>query len=335
VVIQKLLDRVKSQPGVLSAAISSRYPFEPEMITGGPEAVSFAFQIEGRQLEPGQTPPVSTFAAVSPDYFKTLGIPLKAGRMLAEMDSDDLKAPQVVLINEAAKRRFWPNEDSLGKRVSGDGGEHWATIVGIVGDVREFGLDHSPSPEFYGPQAQGPQPGTLIVRTAVEPQSMAQALTRAIHEVDSQTAVTHILTLEQARYESMASPRVTASLLGIFAALALVIATAGIGGIMALMVSQRVREIGIRIALGARPVSILQMVLGQGMLLAVLGVGIGIAGAVALTGLVKSLLFEVPPTDVLTFSGVGLTLLAAAALASYLPARRAAAVDPNIALRAD
>jgi len=335
VVIQKLLDRVKSEPGVLSAAISSRYPFEPETISGGPESVSFAFQIDGRQLEPGQAPPVSTYAAVSPDYFKTLGIPLKAGRMLAETDSDEIKAPQVVVINEAAKRRFWPNEDALGKRVSADGGEHWASIVGIVGDVREFGLDHAPSPEFYGPQAEGPRPGNLIVRTAVEPRSMAQALTRAVHDVDAQTAVTHILTLEQARYESMASPRVTASLLGIFAGLALVIATAGIGGIMALMVSQRVREIGIRIALGARPVSILQMVLGQGMLLAVLGVGIGIAGAIALTGLVKSLLFEVPPTDVLTFSGVGLTLLAAAALASYLPARRAAAVDPNVALRAD
>src|SRR5580692_3206718 len=335
VVIQKLLDRVKSQPGVLSAAISSRYPFEPEMITGGPESVSFSFQIEGRRLEPGQAPPVSTYAAVSPDYFKSLGIPLKAGRMLSETDSDDLKAPQVVLINEEAKRRFWPNEDPLGKRVSADGGEHWAAIVGIVGDVREFGLDHAPSPEFYGPQAQGPRPATLLVRTAVEPQSMAQALTRAIHEVDSQTAVTHILTLEEARYESMASPRVTASLLGIFAALALVIATAGIGGIMALMVSQRVREIGIRIALGARPSSILQMVLGQGLLLAVLGIGIGIVGAVAFAGLVKSLLFEVPPTDVFTFSGVGLTLLAAAALASYLPARRAASVDPNIALRAD
>src|SRR5271169_662749 len=335
VLIQKLLDRVKSEPGVLSAAISSRYPFEPEMITGGPESVSFSFQIEGQHLEPGQAPPVSTYAAVSPDYFKTLGIPLKAGRMLADTDSDDLKAPQVVLMNEEAKRRFWPNDDPLGKRVSGDGGEHWATIVGIVGDVREFGLDHAPSPEFYGPQAQGPQPGNLVVRTAVQPQSMAQALTRAIHEVDSQTAVTHILTLEQARYESMASPRVTASLLGIFAGLALVIATAGIGGIMALMVSQRVREIGIRIALGARPASILQMVLGQGLLLAVMGIGIGIAGAVALTGLVKSLLFEVPPTDILTFSGVGLTLLAAAALASYLPARRAAAVDPNVALRAD
>ncbi len=133
----------------------------------------------------------------------------------------------------------------------------------------------------------------------------------------------------------MASPRVTASLLGTFAGLALVIATAGIGGIMALMVSQRVREIGIRIALGARPASILRMVLRQGMLLAGLGVAMGAAGAFVLTGLVKSLLFEVPPTDILTFSAVGAMLLSAAALASYLPARRASAIDPTEALRAD
>ena len=333
VAIQQLLDRVQSEPGVLVAAISNRYPFEPEIITGGPESVSFSFQVEGRALEPGQAPPVSTFAAVSPDYFKALGIPLKDGRLFAETDNE--KGPLVVVINEAMKRQLWPNENPIGKRISNDGGEHWGTIVGTVGDVREFGLDHPPVPEIYAPQKLNLSPGVLIVRTAVEPRSMAKALTRAVHDVDSQMAVSRILSLEQARYESMASPRVTASLLGIFAGLALVIATAGIGGIMALMVSQRVREIGIRIALGARPSSILQMVLGQGMLLAVLGIGIGIAGAVALTGLVKSLLFEVPPTDVLTFSGVGMTLLAAAAFASYLPARRAAAVDPNEALRAE
>jgi putative ABC transport system permease protein len=333
VAIQQLLDRVQSEPGVLVAAVSNRYPFEPEIITGGPESVSFSFQVEGRTLEPGQSPPVSTFAAVSPDYFKALGIPLKEGRLFAESDNE--KGPIVVIINEAMKRQLWPNESPIGKRVSNDGGEHWGTIVGIVGNVREFGLEHPPIPEIYAPQKLNLSPGVLIVRTAVEPRSMAKALTRAVHDVDSQMAVSHILSLEQARYESMASPRVTASLLGIFAGLALAIATAGIGGIMALMVSQRVREIGIRIALGARPGNILQMVLGQGMLLAVLGIGIGIAGAVGLTGLVKSLLFEVPPTDVVTFSGVGLTLLAAAALASYLPARRAAAVDPNVALRAE
>lgn len=335
VVAQKVLERVGSEPGVLSAAVSSRYPFEPEVVAGGASAFSFNFQIEGRQLQPGEAPPASTFASVSPDYFKTLGIPLRAGRFFAASDSDEFKAPNVVLINEAAKRQLWPNEDPIGKRISADGGQHWAQIVGVVGDVREFGLDHPPTPEFYAPQAQNAQPATLIVRTVADPSSMTRALTHAVHDVDSQTAVTHVLTIEQARYESLASPRVTTTLLGIFGGLALLIATAGIGGIMALMVSQRVRELGIRIALGASSTNILGTILGRGVLLAGLGIAIGIAGAVALTGLVKSLLFEVPPTDVLTFGVVGLTLLAAAAVASFLPARRAASVDPNVALRAE
>src|SRR5215467_1613045 len=335
VAVQKLLDRVQSEPGVLSAAVSDRYPFEPEVLSGGAAAFSFNFQIEGRQLQPGEAPPASTFAAVSPDYFKTLGIPLREGRLFTAGDSDEFKAPNVVLINEAAKRQLWPTEDPVGKRISADAGQHWAQIVGVVGDVREFGLDHPPTSEFYAPQAQNPSPSALIVRTASEPLSMSRALTRAVHDVDSQTAVTHILTIEQARYESMASPRVTTTLLGIFGGLALLIATAGIGGIIALMVSQRVREIGIRIALGARPSSILQMILGKGLLLAGLGVAIGIVGAMTLAGLVKSLLFEVPPTDVITFGTVGLTLLLAAAVASFLPAKRAASVDPNVALRAE
>src|SRR5208283_2431524 len=219
-----------------------------------------------------------------------------------------------------------------GKRVSGDGGQHWAQIIGVVGDVREFGLEHPPLPEVYAPQKLNPQPGVVLVRTAAEPTRLAKTLTAAIHEIDPQIAVTRVKTVEQARYESMANPRVTASLLALFAGLALMIAMAGIGGIMALNVSQRVREIGIRIALGARPRNIVRMVLGQGLILTLLGIGIGVTGAMALSGLVKSLLFEVPPTDVLTFCGVGLTLLAAAVIASYLPARRAAAIDPNHAL---
>jgi putative ABC transport system permease protein len=335
VAVEMLLDRVRSEPGVLSAAVSDRYPFEPETLSAGAAAFSFNFQIEGRQLQPGEAPPASTYAAVSPDYFKTLGIPLREGRLFTAGDSDEFKAPNVLLINEAAKRQLWPKEDPVGKRISADGGQHWAQIVGVVGDVREFGLDHPPASEFYVPQAQNPSPAALIVRTATEPLSMTRALTRAVHDVDSQTAVTHTLTIEQARYESMASPRVTTTLLGIFGGLALLIATAGIGGIIALMVSQRVREIGIRIALGARPSSILQMILGKGLLLAGLGVAIGIVGAMALAGLVKSLLFEVPPTDVFTFGAVGLTLLIAAAVASFLPAKRAASVNPNVALRAE
>ncbi len=182
---------------------------------------------------------------------------------------------------------------------------------------------------------QNPNPGTLIVRTAMDPTGISKRLHDLIREQDSQTAITQEMTLDQARRDSMTSPRLTASLLGIFAGLALLIASAGIGGIMALMVSQRIHEIGIRMTLGAQPWKILGMILAQGMTLACLGVGIGIAGSLALTGLVKSLLFEVTPTDPITFVAVALVLIASAAIASYIPARRAAAVDPIVALRCE
>jgi putative ABC transport system permease protein len=330
-IVKKLLDRVHAEPGVLSAAISSGYPLESEIISAGPAAFSGPFRIQGRDLGPGEAPPVGNQFSISPDYFQTLGIPLKEGRNFADTDSS--KSELVVIINEAMKHQFWANEDPVGKRVSGDNGEHWATIVGVVRDVREFGLNRAPSPEFFVPQSQGANPSVLLVKTAAEPGSIARQIARAVHEVDSQTAVTHVMTLDQARYESMASPRVTASLLGLFAALALLIAASGIGGIMALTVSQRIREIGIRIALGAQSSTILRMILGQGLLLATLGLAIGIAGALSLKGLVKSLLFGVAPADPVTFATVGIVLGGAALLACYLPARRAASIDPINALR--
>ena len=330
-VTREILDLVRPEPGVLSAAMSSTYPLEPDLILGG--ANTGDFEIEGRSLQPGEAPPVANITSVSPDYFKTLGIRFLEGRDFNAADKKD--SLQVLIINQTIKSHLWPNEDPIGKHVSFDQGKTWNTIVGVVGDVREFGLDRPAAAEVYGPMDQNPNPGTLIVRAAMDPTGISKRLHDLIREQDSQTAITQEMTLDQARRDSMTSPRLTASLLGIFAGLALLIASAGIGGIMALMVSQRIHEIGIRMTLGARPWKILGMILAQGMTLAFLGVGIGIAGSLALTGLVKSLLFEVTPTDPITFVAVALVLIASAAIASYIPARRAAAVDPIVALRCE
>jgi len=331
VVGNKVLDHVQAVPGVLSASLSSVYPLEHEAIVAGASAFSGPFRIEGRDLNPGEAAPVTGQMVVSPEYFQTLGIPLRAGRLLT--DADDGKHLSVALINEAAQRQFWPHEDPIGKRVKGENSTEWTTVVGVVGDVRDFGLEHPATAEFYVPQGEAASPNTLLVRTAADPASVASAVASAVHEVDSQAAVTHVLTLEQARSESTAAPRVIASLLAIFGALALLIAGAGIGGIMALTVSQRVKEIGVRMTLGAQPSAILRMILSQSLLLAAAGVAIGALGALALTGLFRSLLFQVAPTDPITFIVVALVLIACALLASFLPARRAASIDPIVALR--
>src|SRR5215469_2136702 len=329
---KKLVDRIKAEPAVLSAAVSSSYPLEPEVLSGGIN--SNGFQIEGHPLAPGQAPPLADTVLITPDFFKTLGIPLLSGREFADTDND--KSPAVVIINQAMQRRFWPSETPIGKRISFDDGKTWSQIAGVVGDVRDLGLDHAPELHAYGPVAQNGGVGTLIVRTAVaDPLAMSRQINRAVHDVDADTAVSGVMSLDEARADSVATPRTTASLLGIFGALALLIATAGIGGIMALTVSQRIHEIGIRIALGAQPAGVLFMVLRQGVMLAILGVGIGLAGAFALTGLVKSLLFEVTPTDPVTYIAVAFVFVSAALLAGYLPARRAAAIDPIEALRCE
>ena len=331
IVTKKVLDQVQAEPGVLSAAISSGYPLEPELVTDGPN--SNTFRIQGRALASGETPPIASIASASSDYFKTLGIPLISGRIFA--DTDDSKAPQVLIVSEQLKKILWPDADPVRQKVSFDDGEHWATIVGVVGDVREFGLDHAPVSEIYAPIAQTANIGTLLVRTAMNPEGMSRRMREVIHHVDSQTAITQEMTIEQARRDSLQVPRLTATLLGLFAGLALLIAAAGIGGIMALAVSQRVHEIGIRMALGAKQENILRMVLGQGAALAGLGILLGALGALGLAALVKSLLFEITPTDPATFAGVAVVLAATAVLACYVPARRAARIDPVEALRCE
>jgi putative ABC transport system permease protein len=216
-----------------------------------------------------------------------------------------------------------------------DGGKTFITIAGVVGDVREFGLDKNPGNELYFPLEQAPGFGAVLVRSIGEPHSVAQQIRQAILDVDADTAIIGVDTLEEARSDSLTTPRVTAELIALFAGLALIIAATGVGGVLALMVSQRTQEIGIRMALGATPASVLRMIMGQGLGLVFAGLVIGLAGALALTRLMSTLLFGVTPTDPITFAGVALVFLIAALLACYVPARRATRIDPLIALRSE
>jgi putative ABC transport system permease protein len=326
---ERMLRKIQSQPGVLYAAFSSGFPMEPDNEMGWANKIS----VEGHPVPEGEHVPVAATRIAGTDYFKALGIPLMSGRTFQE--SDNHKAPAVVVINRSLARHYWKGEDATGKRVSFDGGEHWATVIGVVGDVKEFGLNKEAGDELYLAQLQEPMISSVVVRTSKDGMTLANDLRRAILEEDPQTAIPNVETLEQARFDSMASPRVMTDLLGIFAVLALAIAACGIGGILALMVSQRVNEIGIRMALGAKPGDVLAMILRQGMGLVTVGLVIGIGCALALTGMMKSLLFQIEPNDPITFVGVSAVLAAAALMACYVPARRALRIDPLRALRSE
>ncbi len=328
---KRILERVRPQPGVQSASLASTYPLNPTGITRGPNNVSV--QLEGRPLGEGQLAPQVDPRAVSPEYFRTIGAPLIRGRVFT--DADDEKAPLVAIINESAARHRWGEEDALGKRVSFDGGKSWVTVVGIVGDVKQYGLDREPTDEIYGPLAQNPNGSFLLVRTLSDPMSMARLMRDVVHQVDPQTAVDQVKTLEQVRDDSVASPRLTAVLLGLFAALALIITAAGITGVMALAVTQRTREIGIRMALGATRARILAMVMRQGMTLVLLGLAVGVIGALILNRLMAALLFDTPAADPATFAAVSLLLIAVAASACLMPALRATGIDPMLSLRSE
>jgi putative ABC transport system permease protein len=327
--MSRLLSKVQSQPGVLSAAISSSYPLDPD--NAGGSMFNRRFVVEGRPLREGEVPPITAMRSITPDYFKTLGIRLIDGRTFAESDNE--KAPEVVLVNQSLARHYWGEQDPVGKRISFNKGEKWTKVIGVVGDVKEYGPDRPAGDEIYLAAAQNPALGSVVVRTNREAMSLASQIRRAVMEVDPQTAIPVVETLEQARHEATQSPRVMTDLLGIFAGLALIIAVAGIGGMLALAVNQRWNEIGIRIALGAKPGDVLGMILKQGMGLVLAGLLLGLFASMALTGMMKTLLFEVRPTDPVTFVGVSLVLALAALIACYLPARKALKVDPLMALR--
>ena len=327
----RLIERARALPGVLSAAIASTYPLNPLGLANGGFNVNF--QIEGPPPNPNEPEPQVDFRVASADYFQTIRLPLLKGRLFTE--ADDAQTQQVAVINRTMARHRWGDEDPVGKRISFDQGENWVTIVGVVGDVRQYGLNREPTDELYRPVRQTGGAGNLLVRTTVAPSVMMAQLRQAVYAVDPENAIDQAQTLENVRNESIASPRLTAALLGMFAALAVFITAAGIAGVMALTVSQRTHEIGIRMALGASAGGVLRLALRQGLTLVFVGLALGVAGAFALTRMMSTLLFAVEPTDPLTWLSVALALAAVAALACFAPARRATLIDPLTALRSE
>jgi predicted permease len=319
---RRIVAEAQQQPGVQLASVSSTYPLNAASITRGPNNVSI--QIEGRPPGDGQLAPQVDPRAISPDYFTTIGSSLVKGRMFT--NADDEKAPQVAIVNETAARHRWNGEDPVGKRISFDNGETWVTIVGVVSDVKQYGLDHESSEELYAPVSQFPFGQFLLVKTTANPESLTSAMRETVHRVNPETAVDQITTLQKVREESVAGPRLTTWLIGLFAGLALVITAAGITGVMALAVTQRTAEIGIRMALGATRVGILTMVMRQGMMLVFIGV-------LAINRVIASLLFATPAADPVTFVSVSLMLIMVAAVACFVPALRATNINPLTALR--
>jgi putative ABC transport system permease protein len=324
-----VLRRVRAVGGVESAALASNFPFSPLALTSGPGSVNF--DIEGRPVSSGDLQPRLDANTASPGYFETIRQPLLRGRTFT--DRDDANAMKVVIINRAMALHRFASEDPLGRRISFDQGKTWITIVGVVGDAREYGLERAVGDEVYLPVDQTGFAGSLLVRTTLDPMSMLPLVRKALRDVDPQLAVDQVETIERLQYESVASPRITTILLGIFAGLALVISASGIAGIMALTVSQRTRELGIRMALGQSKSSVVRMVVRQGLVVALAGTALGLIGAMVVARLLSSLLYATSPTDISTFVGVSLLFVAVAGLACFLPARRVTLIDPFLALR--
>jgi putative ABC transport system permease protein len=321
---REVLTRVKAIPGVKAVATGSGTP-----LTGWSGAS--LLEIVGRATAPGAKLPRVEYSEISPDYFHTLGMQLLAGRAFTEQDDD--KAPPVVIINETLARRYFNGEDPIGKQILPPDP---LTIVGVVSDVKRFGLDAETLPEIYCPYSQtatGPGGIWLVARTAGDPLDYVAAVRRQIYALEVKEPISRVMTMEQLLAQSVASRRFQMSLFGAFAAMALVLAAVGVYGVISYSVSHRTHEIGIRMALGARPRDVLLMIVRQGMTLALVGVSIGLAAALGLTRVLKGLLFGLSVTDPPTFLQIAALLLGVAFLACYLPARRATRVDPLAAIR--
>jgi putative ABC transport system permease protein len=325
-----LQEHVGGIPGVVSVSAVSHLPI------GGGNA-GRGFVIEGRPDPGPENQPGAGYSVICPNYFRTMGIKLISGREFTERDSQN--APGVIVINEAMAKRNWPNEDPLGKRIKigfFNSDAPWMTIVGIAQDVKQGGLDRRPRPAFFRPYSQAAWPVmTLVVRTASSPGAFINPIKQALARFEPDRAASGIRTMDETLYDSVGSRRFPMMLLVAFSLVALTLAAVGISGVVGFAVSQRTREIGIRMALGARKGHVIRSVLNRSMIAALIGVGVGLAASFGLTRFLTGLLFEVKPMDPVVLGSAALILTAVAFIACYLPARRATKVDPMIALRCE
>jgi putative ABC transport system permease protein len=322
----QLTQRLRSVPGVESVSTIDMMPM-------GGSGGTTTFLIEGRPTPPQGEYPEANARTSSPGYFQTMRIPVLKGRDFSEHDT--VNTPMVVVINETMARKYWPNEDPLGKRLLSPGNRMPpAEVIGVVGDIKHFGLDDQAEEYVYTSSIQTPGNSMfVVVRTATDPVSMAATLRKEVQSLDKELPVFDVKPMEQRIAESAGSRRLVMFLLGIFAIVALILASVGIYGVMAYAVTQRTHEIGIRMALGARRGDILRLVIRQGMLLVLLGVTLGLLVSFAVTRFMAGMLFGVTANDPATLMGVSLLLAAIAFIACLIPARKATKVDPMVALR--
>ena len=324
---EQLYQRLTALAGSTSAALTDRVP-----LTGGQTPAPVA--VVGRPVPPMSEQPNANRHLVSPRYFTTLGIPLRAGRDFDERDS--ARVPHVVIVNETFARQHFPGEDPIGRSLITGMGQMRSQIVGVVADVRSTGLNTPPEADYFLPALQRPETFTnILVRTGMGPVAMAPLVREALRSVDPELPLLQPQTLDARIAETVANRRLALVLLAGFAALALVLASLGVYSVMAHLVAFRTSEIGIRMALGASPRVVMRMVLGHGRRLTLIGIGLGIGGALAVSRLMQQALFEVDATDPLIYLALSLTLLLVAECASWLPARRATRIDPVIALRTE
>ena len=323
---QQVADRIAVLPGVRAVGAVNGLP-----LTG--PGLGSTFAVEGRPAPPAGQRPIALMRSVNPAYFRAMRIPLLAGRALIEPDT--AQAPAVIVVSRSLARRFWPAGDPIGQRLTLDSYTvRTARIVGVVGDVKAERIEGEDWPTIYSPYAQDPVPTlTLVVRTALAPLAMAPAVERVVHGLDPDQPVADVRSMEDVMGRALAEPRFHTLLLAAFAQIAFALAAVGIYGVASYEVGQRTHEIGIRVALGAQPREVLGPILGESARLAAYGIAAGLAAAFALTRLMATMLYGVKPTDVYTFVAIAVLLAAVALVASYLPSRRAMAIDPMAALR--